>query len=193
MHQTHQELIKRQGNKPEREYQELLPGIPVWVQHKQNATWEPAAVVNQCAPNSYWIMQENGAEQPKVYRHTRTMLKIRSTPTDGEQKAQMREWSTETDNTEFHIPYGNRNLMVENFQEHSSSNSVQPPMLTLDLPESENFSETREENSQLAGPLCTSGTTLGNAPDAPNAPVQCKLTRENFGKPAKKYSDQLNL
>ena len=31
MHQTQQELIKRQGNKPEREYQELLPGTPVWV------------------------------------------------------------------------------------------------------------------------------------------------------------------
>ena len=59
MHQTCQELIKRQGNssKPERKYQELLPGTPVWVQHKQNATWEPAIAVNQCAPNSYWIMQ----------------------------------------------------------------------------------------------------------------------------------------
>ena len=32
MHQTHQELIKRQGNsKPEKKYQELLPGTPVWV------------------------------------------------------------------------------------------------------------------------------------------------------------------
>ena len=49
MHQTHQELIKRQGNKPEREYQELLPGTPVWVQHRQNATWEQATMVNQCA------------------------------------------------------------------------------------------------------------------------------------------------
>ena len=66
MHQTHQELIKRQGNRPERKYQELLTGTPVLVQHVQNATWEPAIVVNQCAPNSYWIMQENGAEQPKV-------------------------------------------------------------------------------------------------------------------------------
>ena len=47
IHQTHQELIKRQGNKPERKYQELLPGTPVWVQHGQNATWEPAIVVNQ--------------------------------------------------------------------------------------------------------------------------------------------------
>ena len=73
MHQTHQELIKRQGNsKPERKYQELLPGTPVWVQHRENATWEPAIVVNQCAPNSYWIMQENGTEQPRVYRCTRT-------------------------------------------------------------------------------------------------------------------------
>ena len=89
MHQTHQELIKRQGNssKPERKYQELLPGTPVWVQHRQNATWEPTIVVNQCAPNSYWIMQENRAEQPKVYRCTRSMFKIRSTPTDGEQDA----------------------------------------------------------------------------------------------------------
>ena len=33
MHQTHQELIKIQGStsKPERKYQELLPGTPVWV------------------------------------------------------------------------------------------------------------------------------------------------------------------
>ena len=101
MHQTCQELIKRQGNKPERKYQELVP-------------------------------------------------------------------------------------------EHSSPSSLTLPLPTLDLPESENFSENREE-SQIAEPLCTSGTTLGNAPDAPNAPVQCKSTRENFGKPAKKYSDQLYL
>ena len=141
-------------------------------------------------------MQENGAEQPQVYRCTRTMLKIRCTSNDGEQKAQMREWPTERHNVEFHIPAipnGNRNLMVKNSQEHSSSNSVQPPLPTLDLPESENFSENREENGQLAGPLCTNGTTLENAPDAPNAPVQHKSTRENFGKPAKKYIDQLYL
>ena len=53
MHQTCQELIKRQGNnKPEWKYQELLPGTPIWVQHRQNATWKSAVVVNQCAPNS---------------------------------------------------------------------------------------------------------------------------------------------
>ena len=47
MHQTYQQLIKRQGStsKSERKYQELLPGTPVWVQRRQNATWEPAIVV----------------------------------------------------------------------------------------------------------------------------------------------------
>ena len=140
-------------------------------------------------------MQENGAEQPRVYRHTRTMLKVRTTPTDGKLKAQTREWSTETENAEFHIPaipYGNRNLAVKNSQGHSLPSGLTLQLPSLDLPESENFSENREE-SQFAEPLCTSGTTLGNAPDTPNAPVQCKSTCENFGKPAKKYSDQLYL
>ena len=82
--------------------------------------------------------------------------------------------------------------MVENSEGHSLPSGLAPPLPSLDLPESKNFSENREE-SQIAEPLCTSGTTLGNAPDASNAPVQCKSTRENFGKPAKKYSDQLYL
>ena len=85
MYQTQQELIKRQGNKLEKSYIELTPGTPVWVQYRQNTTWEPATVVSQCTTNSYWIMQENGTEQPKVYRRTRSMLKIRSTPTEAEQ------------------------------------------------------------------------------------------------------------
>ena len=196
MHQTHQELIKRQGSnsKCERKYQELLAGTPVWVQHKQNATWEPAIVVNQCAPNSYWIMQENGAEQTKVCRHTRSMLKIRSTPTDGKQKAKMIEWLTETEVT-FQPPAvlcRRRNCKVENSQEHSSPSGLAPPLPSLDLPESENYSENREE-SQIAEPLCTNGTTLGIAPDAPFTRGTCKSTHENFGKPAKKYSDQLYL
>ena len=89
MYQTQQELIKRQGNKPENSYIELTPGTPVWVQHRQNTAWEPVTVVSQCTTNSYWVMQENGTEQPKVYRRTRSMLKIRSTPTEAEQTGYM--------------------------------------------------------------------------------------------------------
>ena len=127
MHQTHQEPNKRQGNKPERNYIELAPGTPDWVQHRQNATWEPATVVNQCAPNSYWIMQENGAEQPRVYRCTRTMLKIRSTPTEGEQTAQMKEWTTESRTIKSNIPaipYGTRDCAIEISQRYTSPNTA---------------------------------------------------------------------
>ena len=131
MHQTHQELIKRQEKKPEINYIELAPGTPVWVQHWQNATWEPATVVNQCALNSFWIMQKNGTEQPRVYRHTRTMLKIRSTPTEGKQTAQMKEWTTESRSVEYNtpaIPYGARDCSIEHSQEYTSSDTVQPPL-----------------------------------------------------------------
>ena len=185
MHQTHHEPIRRQENKPEREYQELLPGTPVWVQHRQDATWEPAVVNQTDAPNSYWIIQENGAQQPKIYRHTRTFLKTRYTPIDGEVKAQMKKWMPEKENAEFLAPavhYVSRNPMVENSQDRSPSSCLTPLLHTLDLPNSQNFSERREEDSQLAEPLCTSGTTLENAPSAPDAPVQRKSTKNNFGK-----------
>ena len=83
-------------------------------------------------------MQENGAEQPEVYRCTRTSLKKRSTPTDGEEKAQMKEYMPEMENVKFgmpSIPNGNRNLMVKNSQARSSSSSLTPPLPTLDLPD----------------------------------------------------------
>ena len=68
MYGTRQEILKRQPVQPERSYIELTPGMAVWVQHKQNTSWEPAIVTSQSSSNSYWIMQENGDDQPKVYR-----------------------------------------------------------------------------------------------------------------------------
>ena len=145
-------------------------------------------------------MQENGAEQPKVYRCTRAMLKIRSTPTEGKQTAQMKEWSTETRSIKSNIaaiPYGTRDCVTEDSQRYTSSYTVQLPLPRLDLPVSDS-SENRDE-SQIAEPLCTDGTTLENATDAQNAqctpyvPGTCKSTHENFGKAAKMFSDQLYL
>ena len=48
-------------------------------------------------------MQENGTEQPEVYRHTRTMLKIRSTPTDVERTGHMKDYPTEIRKSESRI------------------------------------------------------------------------------------------
>ena len=109
----------------------------------------------------------------------------------------MKEWTTETRSIESNIPaipYGTRDCATKNSQRYASSNTVQPPLHSLDLPDSENFSENREE-SQITEPLCTDGSTLETAPDAQNAqctpyaPGTHKLTRENFGKPAKSFSD----
>ena len=99
MYETHQELIRRQPNKPERNYIELTPGMAVWVQHRQNTSWEPATVVSQSSSNSYWIMQENGTDQPKVYRRTRSMLKIRCT--NVQQTRHNYSQSTETEKAKF--------------------------------------------------------------------------------------------
>ena len=194
MHQTHQELIKRQGNRPERNYIELTPGTPVWVQHRQNATWEPATVINQCAPNSYWIMQENGTEEPKVYRCTRAILKIRSTPTEGEQTTQMKEWMTESRKSESNIPAipnTIRDPVHKYSQENTSSDSVQLPLPRLDLPQAAfDFLENREETAES---LCSDEPAL-KTPDTkgqntPYTPGSHKSTRKNFGKPDKSFSD----
>ena len=187
MYQTHQELIKRQGNKPKKSYIELIPGTPVWVQHRQNATWNPATVIYQCAPNSYWIMQENGTEQPKVYKCTRTMLKIRSTPTEVEWTGHMKDWSTETRKSVSNItaiPNIVRDSVHENSLENVSPDPVQLTMPRLDLPQAAFDSEDREE---IAESLCTDETALEtpetNGKNTPYTPGSHKSTRKNFGKP----------
>ena len=152
MYQTRQELMKRQGNKPEKSYIELDPGTPVWVQHRQNATWEPAVVVNQCEPNSYWIMQENGTEQPKVYRCTRTMLKIRSTPTAVKRTGHMKDYPTEIRKSESLIPaFPNvtKDSAYKNSLENISPDPVQLTLPRLDLPRAP-FDSKSEEREEIA-------------------------------------------
>ena len=61
-------------------------------------------VVSQCTTNSYWIMQENGTEQPKVYRRIRSMLKIRSTPIEAEQTGYRNSQLTEPEKADFGKP-----------------------------------------------------------------------------------------
>ena len=196
MYQTQQELMKRQGNKPEKSYIELTPGTPVWVQHRQNATWEPAIVVNQYAPNSYWIMQENGTEQPKVYRLTRTMLKIRSTPTVVKRTGHMKDYPTEIRKSESRapaIPNMVRDSVHENSLENASPDHVQSTLPRLDLPRAP-FDSKSEDREEIAESWYTDGTAPLEIPEenkanTPYTPGSCKSTRKNFGKPASSFSD----
>ena len=141
--------MKRQGNKPEKSYIELTPGIPVWVQHRQNATWEPATVVSQCTPNSYWIMQENGTEQPKVYRRTRSMLKIRSTPTEAEQTGCMNSQLTEPEKAESHTP-AIPNTVRDCVKENSLGN-ISPDPVQLTFPRLDTHPRAPFDSNQKTG------------------------------------------
>ena len=198
MYQTQQELMKRQGNKPEKSYIELTPGTPVWVQHRQNTTWEPATVVSQCTTNSYWIMQENGTEQPKVYRRSRSMLKIRSTPTEAKQTGYRNSQSTEPEKAEFHtpaIPNMVRDCVQENSLENVSPDPVQSTVPISDTyPQaSPSFDSKSEDMEETAEPLCTDGPAP--ALEIPKeqergtyTPGSQKSTRKNSGKPATSFS-----
>ena len=146
MYETCQELIRRQPTRPERNYIELTPGMAIWVQHRQNTSWEPATVVSQSSSNSYWIMQENGTDQPKVYRRTRSMLKIRCT--DIQQSRHDYSQLTENQKAKFQTPYISNE--ERNSVEHNSVNKIPSNLVSQTKSHTSSvsdsiFSEEREE------------------------------------------------
>ena len=164
------------------------------VQQRQNTSWEPATVVSQYTSNSYWIMQENGTDQPKVYRRARIMLKIRCTPTDIEQTRYRNSQSTESEKAEFHtaaIPNMTRNCVNHNSVENISQDLVQ--LTTSDTEASASFdfkSEEREEITDVPAPAPTPAPALERIEEqSTHTPGSRKSTRKNFGKPASSFSD----
>ena len=196
MYESHQELIRRQQKKPEKNYIELTPGMPVWVQHRQNTSWEPATVMSQCNSNSYWIMQENGTDQPKVYRRTRTMLKIRCT--NVRETRHSYSQLTESEKAEFHtpaIPNATRNCVKHNSAENISQDLVHSTKSDIEASASFDFkSEEREEITEIADvpaftPAPTPAPALERVEEQSHTPGSRKSMRKNFGKPASSFSD----
>ena len=105
-------------------------------------------------------MQENGTEQPKVYRRTRSMLKTRSTPTEAEQTGYRNSQLTEPEKAEFHTP-AIPNMVRDCVQENSLENISPDPAQTT-LPTSNTYpqasasfdskSEEREEIADTSAP-----------------------------------------
>ena len=188
MYETHQELIRRQQNKPEKNYIELTPGMPVWVQHRQNTSWEPATVMSQCSSNSYWIMQKNGTDQPKVYRRTRTMLKIRCT--DIRETRHSYSQLTESEKAEFHtpaFPNETRNCVKHNSAENVSQDLVH--LTRLDTEASASFDSKSEEREEIAEIADVPAPALERVKEQSHTSGSRKSMRQNFGRPASSYSD----
>ena len=184
-------LIKRQQNKPEKNYIELTPGMPVWVQHRQNTSWEPATVMSQCTSNSYWIMQENGTDQPKVYRRTRTMLKIRCTNIRETRHSNSK--STVSEKAEFQtpaIPIVTRNHVEHNSAENILQDPVHPNKSDTEASASFDFkSEEREEIAEIADVPAPTPAPERIEEQTSHTLGSRKSMRKNFGKPASSFSD----
>ena len=121
------------------------------VQHRQNTSWEPAIVASQSSSNSYWIMQENGSDQPKVYRRTRNMLKIRCT--DIQNPTPEYSHLTENQKAKFHSPYisnEERNLVRHNSVNKVPSDLVTQTKLSTASVSDSVFSERKEETTKIA-------------------------------------------
>ena len=185
MYETHQELIRKQQNKPEKNYIELTPVMAVWVQHRQNTSWEPATVMSQCSSNSYWIMQENGTDQPRVYRRTRTMLKIRCT--DVRQTSHNYSQSTESEKAKFQSTSNEvRNYVEHNSVENVSQDLVHPTKLDTASASLISESEEREEITETAD---VPAPALERVEEQSHTPGSRKSMRKNLGRPASSYSD----
>ena len=193
MYETHQELIRRQQHKPEKNYIELTPGMAVWVQHRQNTSWEPATVVSQSSSNSYWIMQENGTDQPRVYRRTRTILKIRCT--DVRETRHNYSQLTESEKAKFQTPSTSneaRNYVQDNSVEKIPQDLVHPTK--SDTASASIFSES-EEREEIAADvpapadIPAPAPTLERVEEQSHTPGSRKSTRKNFGKPSSTFSD----
>ena len=135
-------------------------------------------------------MQENGTEQPKVCRRTRSMLKIRCTPTEVEQIGYRSSQSTESEKAEFHtpaIPNMTRNYVEDNSAENISQDLVQPTVTTPDARASASFDFESEEREEIADVPAPALETIEEQSTHP--PGSRKSTKKNFGKPASSFSD----
>ena len=198
MHDTRQEIIRRQPSRPERHYPELTPGMAVWVQHRQSASWEPAIVASQINPNSYWIMQENGDGQPKLYKRTRSMLKIRCT----EVRRSSFEYNQSTENHKAKFPSPFTYTDERNSVRHDSVNEVSNDLVnqTKSSVSDSVFSEKKEENADIAegvegtpaeepAPVPAPAPATAPSLELPRTPEARRSTRKNLGRPASAYSD----
>ena len=134
-------------------------------------------------------------EQPKVYRRTRSMLKIRSTSTEAEQTGYMNDQSTESEKAKFHtpaIPNTVRDCVKENSLEDISPDPVQLTLPRLDTHPQAPFDSKSEDREEIAEPLYIDGTALEIPEEQERGTYTAgsqKSTRKNFGKPASSFSD----
>ena len=134
-------------------------------------------------------MQENSTDQPRVYRRTRSMLKIRCT--DVRQTRHNYSQLTESQKAKFQTPSTSneaRNYVEHNSVERISDDLVHPTK--SDTASASIFSESEEREEITADvPAPAHASTLERVEEQSHTPGSRKSTRKNFGSPASTFSD----
>ena len=135
-------------------------------------------------------MQDNGTDQPRVYRRTRTMLKIRCT--DIRQTTHNYSQSTESEKAKFQTPSTSneaRNYVEHNSVEKISQDLVHPTKSDTASACLISESEEREEITAETADIPAPAPTLERVKEQSHTPGSRKSTRKNLGRPASSYSD----
>ena len=137
-------------------------------------------------------MQENGTDQPKVYRRTWTMLKIRCT--NVRETRHNYSQSTESEKAKFQTPSTSNE--ARNYVEHNSVEKIPQDLVHLtksDTASASLFSESEEREEITAETADVSvpapAPTLETVKEQSHSPGSRKSTRKNLGRPASTYSD----
>ena len=142
-------------------------------------------------------MQENGTDQPRVYRRTRTMLKIRCT--NVRQTKHSYSQLTESEKAKFQTPSTSneaRNYVKHNSVENISQDLVHPTKSDTASASLISESEEREEITETAdvpAPTPAPAPTLERIKEESHTPGSRKSMRKNLGRPTSSYSDFLHV
>ena len=123
-------------------------------------------------------MQDNGTDQPRVYRRTRTMLKIRCT--DIRQTRHNYSQLTESEKAKFQTPSTSNE--ARNYVKHNSVENISQDLVHLTK------SDTASA-SLISEPPAPPAPALERIEEQSHTPGARKSTRKNLGRPASSYSD----
>ena len=180
-----------------REKDQDLPQLPS-TSEAQHTHREPATAVSQALIASYklWVDQHKILTiQTKVYRRTRSMLKIRCT--NVQQTRHNYSQSTETEKAKFHTPstyHDERNFVKHNSVKKLSDDLVHPTKSDTASASILSELEEREENTAdvpapVDVPAPAPAPTLETVKEQPYTPGSRKSMRKNLGRPASTFSD----
>ena len=171
-----------------------LPQLPSTLE-AQDTHREPATAISQALIASSKLRVDQRKMviiQPRIYRRTRTMLKIRCT--DIRETRHNYSQSTESEKAKFQTPSTSneaRNYVKHNSVEEISQDLVHPTKSDTAsaslFSESEEREEIRAETADVPAPA--PAPTLETVKEQSHTPGSRKSMRKNLGKPASTYSD----